>query len=191
MMDNSWAERVVAYLTQLLPKENLEEFRESLASRSVINSPERVIIEFDPPQNGIAYSCAYRRHTIVSDGGAKSSYADVEQFWDKDGNCIGFMFQGRKHMFDKENLVEQGRDNIAQRFRDGQVRVADSMQKSEMSQYLEQHPDAVKTPLPGGGWQTELPEDAHPELKFPFQRIRMWNKDGKPGPYLKGMQKEM
>ncbi len=120
-VNDSWAERVVSYLTGFLPKRKLETFRKNYSKEDVI--------EHNPPFNGIAYSCAYRCHTMVTKpipngrGEAKSSYADIVQYWDKDGNCIGFMFQGQKYMFDKEKLPEQGRDTIVQGFRDGQNRV--------------------------------------------------------------------
>lgn len=111
-VNDSWAERVVSYLTGFLPKRKLETFRKNYSKEDVI--------EHNPPFNGIAYSCAYRCHTMVTKpisngrGEAKSSYADIVQYWDKDGNCIGFMFQGQKYMFDKEKLPEQGQEKNTQ-----------------------------------------------------------------------------
>ncbi len=108
VVNDSWAERVVSYLTRFLPKEKLEDFKKH-------NSKENVI-EHNPPFNGIAYSCAYRCLTMVSQRQpnarveAKSSYANIVQYWDKDGNCIGFNFQGQQYMFDKEKLPERGQE---------------------------------------------------------------------------------
>lgn len=112
MLNDSWAERVVAYLTRVLPKRKLETFRKSYSKENVI--------EHNPPFNGIAYSCAYRCHTLVTKptpngrSEAKSSHADIVQYWDKDGNCIGFMFQSQQYMFDMEKLPERGQETNAQ-----------------------------------------------------------------------------
>lgn len=186
--NDSWAEGVVSYLTRVLPKEKLEGFKKH-------NSKENVI-EHNPPFNGIAYSCAYRCHTLVSQrlserAVAKSSHANIVQYWDKDGNCIGFKFQGREYMFDKEKLPEQGRDNIEQRFRDGQNRILSKVpENSELAKYLKEFPDA-ELKQGANGWSTELPKELYPDL-FPFQRVRLWNKDGSPSRIaIKGLQKEM
>ena len=318
---------ILGLLNQMFPNTKLQDFK---------NSTNRGVRQINPPRDGIAYACEYLMdipHMIGVPGGIK-----IEQFWDKDGNCIGFMFDGRNYMFDKEKLPEQGQekntqsqdnkenvplesdlvrdmtravgennnmeiygtevlaiepaiDGVAfaqkargvtdlarngsnvleksvwfdvvrlydakgtflgmhvtddnlfdeydvansglvkadaktiemikkankkleavrdangsiigldlitiskkQQFERGHVLVTEMKTQnipkdSELAKYLEQYPDAILTQGPGG-WSTELPKDLYPDL-WPFQRIQMWNKDGKPGPALKGMQKEM
>ena len=85
----------VEYFTRVLQKSNLEKFKKSHQNKYEIK-------EVKPPRDGVAYSCAYKflHHTDTS------FCADIEQYWDKNGNCIGFMLDGVKHMFDKEKLIE-------------------------------------------------------------------------------------
>ena len=171
-------------LKQMLPNTKLQDFEKK---------PNSEIREIKPPRDGIAYVCEYLMEMAMTGIPGMLSSSDkikIEQYWNKDGNCIGFMFQGQQYMFDKEKLPEQARDTIVQAFRDGQSRILSKVpENSELAKYLEQYPDAILT-QGSGGWSTELPKDLYPDL-WSFQRIQMWNKDGKPGPALKGMQKEM
>ena len=144
---------ILALLKQMLPNTKLKDFEES-SNREI-----RGII---PPRDGIAYTCEYLMKMSSLDD------IKVEQYWDKDGNCIGFGYKGQKYMFDRERVPKH----------------------SELAKYLEQYPDA-KLIQNKFGWSTVLPEDAYPELRFTFQRTRLWDKDGRPGPGIKGMQKEL
>lgn len=90
-------------LNQMLPNTKLQDFK---------NSTSRGVRQINPPRDGIAYACEYLMdipHMIGVPGGIK-----IEQYWDKDGNCIGFIFQGKKYMFDKEKLPEQGQEKNTQ-----------------------------------------------------------------------------
>lgn len=168
---------ILGLLKQLLPNTKLKDFEES-SNREI-----RGII---PPRDGIAYACEYLMKMSSLD------YIKVEQYWDKDGNCIGFMFQGQKYMFDKEKLSEQWRDTVGQGFRDGQKRILSKVpENSELAKYLEQYPDAILTPDSKWGWITELPEGSYPELKITAQRTKVWDKNGRFMSVIKGMQKEM
>ncbi len=170
---------ILGLLQQMLPNTKMQDFEK-----------KRDIREINPPRDGIAYACEYLLDMRGVHLGVASGDIKIEQYWNKDGNCIGFMFQGQQYMFDKEKLPEQARDTIVQAFRDGQSRILSKVpENSELAKYLEQYPDAILT-QGSGGWSTELPKDLYPDL-WSFQRIQMWNKDGKPGPALKGMQKEM
>ena len=82
-------------------------------------------------------------------------------------------------MLDKKKIFEQGQAMLNSEF----------PKNSELAKYLEQYPDA-KITSSNFGWTTELPEEAYPELKLPYQRIHLWNKDGKEGPHLKDAQRE-
>ena len=174
----------VEYFTRALQKSNLEKFKK-------LHQNKYEIKEVKPPRDGVAYSCAYKflHHTDTS------FCADIEQYWDKNGNCIGFMLDGVKYMFNKENLLEQGRHNDAQRFRDGQICV-DAIESfkipenSELAKYLEQYPDAKVKPS-RLGWVTELPEDKYSRQMIIAQRVKIWSKDGKFLPMIKSAQKEM
>ena len=316
-------------LKQMLPNTKLQDFEKK---------PNSEIREIKPPRDGIAYVCEYLLDMRGVHLGLSSGDIKIEQYWNKDGNCIGFNFQGQEYMFDKEKLPEREQETNAQsqvnktnvplesdlvramtravgennnmeiygtevlaiepaidgvafaqkargvtalarngsnvleksvwfdvvrlydakgtflgmqvtddnlfdeydvansglvkadaktiemikkankkleavrdangsiigldlitiskkqQFERGQVLVTEMKTQnipkdSELAKYLEQYPDAILTQGPGG-WSTELPKDLYPDL-WPFQRIQMWNKDGKPGPALKGMQKEM
>lgn len=94
---------ILGLLNQMLPNTKLQDFK---------NSTNRGVRQIKPPRDGIAYACEYLMdipHMIGIPGGIK-----IEQFWDKDGNCIGFMLDGRNYMFDKEKLPEQGQEKNTQ-----------------------------------------------------------------------------
>ncbi len=339
IIDNSDAKKVfVNILMKRLPKENLEEFRKALKTRIVVNNLKGEILEFNPPKDGVAYSSKDFMH--VSMTGGRGGFCLFERYWDKDGNPIGFSYEGQKYMFDKNKMPEQGQEigdqsqpdkanvalnsdlvqamtkavaendnmeiygtevlaiepaidgvafvqkargvaalarngsdiveksvwfdavrlydakgaflgmqvtdeslfneyNVAnsglvkasdmttemvkkankkleavrdangniielnliamskkQQFERGQTLIVDQVaskvpENSELARYLQEFPDAMLKQGPGGWFYTELLAEDHPDLKFSFQRIRMWNKDGQPGPVIKGKQKEM
>lgn len=320
-------------LKQMLPNTKLQDFEKK---------PNSEIREIKPPRDGIAYVGEYLMEMAMTGIPGMLGSSDkikIEQYWNKDGNCIGFMFQGKKYMFDKEKLPERGQEissqgqnnklnvsldsdlvramtravgennnmeiygtevlviepaidgvafvqkargvaalarngsdiveksvwfdavrlydvkgaflgmqvtdeslfneyNVAnsglvkasdmttkmvkkankkleavrdangniielnliamskkQQFERGQTLIVDQVapkvpENSELARYLQEFPDAMLKQGPGG-WYTELLAEDHPDLKFSFQRIRMWNKDGQPGPVIKGKQKEM
>lgn len=192
--DHEIDKKMVDFLMKRLPKEKLTEFRESLKKRIVSNNLEQKIVEFNPPRDGVAYSCKDMMHVTFADiyGRPMGGFAKFERYWDKDGNCIGFEFRGKKYMFDKEKQSEQGRDTAGQGFRDGQNRILSKVpENSELAKYLAQYPDAILTPDSKWGWITKLPEGSYPELKITAQRIKVWDKNGRYMSVIKGMQKEM
>lgn len=89
---------IFVLLKQMLPNTKLKDFERL----------PREIREINPPRDGIAYACKY----LMDIDGLRMSDIKIEQYWDKDGNCIGFEFQGKKHMFDKEILPEQEYDDV-------------------------------------------------------------------------------
>lgn len=95
-----WGQQVLNYLKTFLPKDNLETFKRDLErmNKESLNKHYE-IREIKPPRNGIVYSCTYDRHTMVSKPPMKSSYAHITQYWDVNGNCIGFEFDGKETMF--------------------------------------------------------------------------------------------
>lgn len=188
IIDNSGADKIFVDLMYKGPKESLEEFKNGLKTRIVLRKLE--VVEVNPPQDGIAYSSKDFTHVSMSEG--RGGFFEFERYWDKDGNPIGFGYKGQKYMFDKEGLPDQGRDNVGQRFGNGQNHILSKVpENSELAKYLEQYPDAKLRRGSNGSWSTELPRGRYPDLWLPAQRIRLWNKDGSPGPSIKGMQKEM
>ena len=101
IIDNSGAdEAFVSMLMRIVSQENLKEFREYLSA----GFGKRKIIEHNPTQNGIAYSSKDSIHVSMSEG--RGGFDDFVRYWDKDGNPIGFNFQGKDYMFDKDKLPE-------------------------------------------------------------------------------------
>lgn len=101
-----WSQQVINYFKTFLPKENLDAFKRDL-DRMNKESPNKhyEIREIKPPRNGIAYSCTYDRHTMVSKPPMKSSFAHITQYWDVNGNCIGFDFEGQQFTFPSQNIA--------------------------------------------------------------------------------------
>lgn len=173
-------------LKQMLPNTKLQDFEKK---------PNSEIREIKPPRDGIAYVGEYLMEMAMTGIPGMLSSSDkikIEQYWNKDGNCIGFVFQGQQYMFDKEKLPEHGRDTVAQGFIDGQSRILSKVpENSELAKYLAQYPDAILTPDSKWGWITKLPEGSYPELKITAQRLKVWDKNGRYMSVIKGMQKEM
>lgn len=167
-------------LKQMLPNTKLQDFEKK---------PNSEIREIKPPRDGIAYVGEYLMEIIPGRDKIK-----IEQYWNKDGNCIGFMFQGKKYIFDKEKLPEHGADTIVQGFIAGQSRIlAKVPENSELAKYLEQYPDATVSveKRPYGNYLTYLPKNKYPNV-LPQQRYKSWSWDGKAQTgVVRDFQKEM
>ena len=130
---------VVDFFTRTLQTVNLEKFRKEHEGKYEIK-------EVNPPCDNIAYFCAYKfmHHTD------QSLCASIEQYWDKDGNCIGFMYGEKRYMFADEKSAGQMREDLVQRFKDGQ-RLVDVIvstkipENSDMAKFIAERPGAKVT----------------------------------------------
>ncbi len=95
-------------LKQMLPNTKLQDLEKK---------PNSEIREIKPPRDGIAYVGEYLMEMAMTGIPGMLGSSDkikIEQYWNKDGNCIGFMFQGKKYMFAKEKLPERGQEISSQ-----------------------------------------------------------------------------
>lgn len=127
-----WSQRVFNYLKAFPPKDNLETFKKNLKRMNEMSPNKHYEIrEIKPPHDGIAYACTYDIHTMVSKPPMKSSFANIEQFWDVDGNCIGFSFQGQQFMFPAKNTDNRIERLLPQNMRDAGIKSANFKSASD------------------------------------------------------------
>ena len=144
-----WKQSVIEYLKRSLAKGNLETFKEDLEHKTRIlpySQEDYEIQEIKPPRNGIAYSCTYDRHTMASKPPMKSSYAHIEQYWDKDGECIGFSFEGQQSMFTSKNTqvettLPQNMQDTLNTYWENRANIRSLIPKgSDLEKFIKKHP---------------------------------------------------
>jgi len=148
-----WSQQVVNFLKTFLPKQNLETFKKDLEHMNRVSPNKHYEIrEFIPLRDGVAFACEYDTSVPVSKPPMKSSYAHIEQYWNKDGKCIGFSFEGKQFMFPAKNnsnrvdlghLLPQSMRDALNDFYSRRTDILAQIPKgSELDKFIKKHPTA-------------------------------------------------